>query len=103
MLFSLGAVHKRRPQSKGVSSTDILRTRGGGVEPLRIFCKQGAGSNFLNFCGRLLWNAPYSFEEQQRIAHRHTGTVLFTKTYASTVCFKLINDKIFSCGLLGFQ
>jgi len=30
LVLFLGAVHKRRPQSEGLSSADILRTREGG-------------------------------------------------------------------------
>jgi len=36
------------------------RGRGGRVEPVRTFCGQGGGGQFLAIlCGRLLWTAPY--------------------------------------------
>jgi len=86
----LGAVHKRRPQSGGggLSSADILRTRGEGVLQVRTSAlfvakncgyfeiygvsartrwrgcwastdKGGGGQLFSILCGRRLWTAPY--------------------------------------------
>jgi len=84
-MLAQGAVHKRRPQRRGVSSLDILRTRKRGffrcrhsnflvqkirifkidgmsartgwrgVEPGRKIFRQGQGTNFSQFCANVFY------------------------------------------------
>jgi len=87
-MFLIRTVHKRRPQSRGLSSADIFRTRGRGfirsgrphflAQKASDFSKlmvclyeqrglSHYGSHFTDWggqifaimCGRLLWTAPY--------------------------------------------
>jgi len=64
--FALEAFHKGRPQSEGLSSTDIFRTRGSTDADVRTFwCKNSDFSKFMVY-PHGLWDYDYGLWTRER-------------------------------------